>query len=255
MSVAVSSRAQENLPKDYLDKSFHNGRRQAFRDKMPSNSVAVIFSFPERTFSNDVNYVFHQNPDLYYLTGYKEPDAVLLLFKEQQTGKNGVYNEAFFVRQRDPSRETWTGRRLGAEGVKSQLGISNAYNGAEFENAGIDFKKFSTVIYDELPDDVKTDRSGFDLFGLLQTFRQSIRQPDEKEINLHALLARVAARANPSNLQRIISFVKEQATADSTIKNNALISELLGIKDSTGLRTLITKIKALPKWEIGRAHV
>ena len=72
--------AQKNLPTDYLSKEFHQGRRDAFRDSMPPNSVAVIFAYPERVFSNDVNYFFHQNPDLYYLSGYKESNAVLKLF-------------------------------------------------------------------------------------------------------------------------------------------------------------------------------
>jgi Xaa-Pro aminopeptidase len=67
--------AQERTPTDYLTKEFHAGRREAFRKMMPANSVAVVFAFPERTFSNDVSYLYHPNPDLYYLTGYKEPEG------------------------------------------------------------------------------------------------------------------------------------------------------------------------------------
>jgi len=63
--------AQEDLPKDYLTKEFHAGRRDALRRLMPSNSVAVIFSYPLRTFSKDVDYPYHQNPDLHYFSGYK----------------------------------------------------------------------------------------------------------------------------------------------------------------------------------------
>ena len=47
--------AQQNLPSDYLTKEFHIGRREAFRSIMPTNSVAIIFSYPERNFSNDVS--------------------------------------------------------------------------------------------------------------------------------------------------------------------------------------------------------
>src|SRR5215204_1369283 len=115
--------SQENLPTDYLSKEFHKGRREAFRNLMPANSVAVVFSYPERVFSNDVNYNFHQNPDMYYLTGYKEPDGVFLIFKDVQ-GKDETYNEILFVRERNAAREIWTGRRLGVEGSKSKLGIS-----------------------------------------------------------------------------------------------------------------------------------
>jgi len=246
--VAFYSNAQENLPTDYLSKSFHQGRREAFREKMPANSVAVIFAFPERTFSNDVNYVFHQNPDLYYLTGYKEPDAVLIIFKELQQGKNGQYNEVFFARQRDPSRETWTGRRLGADGVKTQLGISNAFNGVEFKSFDIDFKKFTTVIYDALPNDVKRDGSSFDLFGLLQTFKQSVKLPAESERALHEALGNIATYAKPSNLQSFITFIKESAAEDSSLQNNALINEFLAVKDNADLQSVKDKINVLPKW-------
>jgi Xaa-Pro aminopeptidase len=162
--------SQENLPTDYLSKEFHKGRREAFRIMMPANSVAVVFSYPERVFSRDINYNFHQNPDLYYLTGYKEPDAVLLIFKEVQ-GTGETYNEVFFVREKNAAREIWTGRRLGIEGSKSKLDISKVYNGKDFKDFAIDFKKFDTVIYDEIPTDIENDKSGFDLFGLLQTFK------------------------------------------------------------------------------------
>src|SRR5215203_3076639 len=78
--------AQENLPEDYLSKEFHKGRREAARALMPANSVMVVFAAPTRTFSNDITYFYHQNPDLYYFTGYKEPNSVLFIFKEQQPG-------------------------------------------------------------------------------------------------------------------------------------------------------------------------
>ena len=67
-----SYQAPESQPTDYLTPAFHAGRRQALRDMMPANSVAVIFAYPERVFSKDVNFVYHPNPDLYYFSGYKE---------------------------------------------------------------------------------------------------------------------------------------------------------------------------------------
>ena len=164
--------AQENLPTDYLPKEFHIGRREAFRNLMPTNSVAVVFSYPERNFSNDVSYVFHQNPDMYYLTGYKEPNAVVLIFKETQKNGDVSYNEVIFVRERNPAREIWTGRRLGVEGTIRQLGFTTVYNGSEFKNFPIYFKKFDKIIYDKIPTDIREDGTGFDLSGLLKTFKE-----------------------------------------------------------------------------------
>ena len=96
--------SQENLPTDYLTKEFHQGRREAFRALMPANSVAVVFSYPEKVFSKDINYNYHPNPDMYYLTGYKEPDAILVLFKEPQGTEK--YNEVLFVRERNATQNS-----------------------------------------------------------------------------------------------------------------------------------------------------
>ena len=126
--------AQSDQPKDYLSPTFHKGRREAARALMPDSSVLVVFAAPTRTFSNDIDYFYHQNPDLYYFTGYKEPQAVLLLFKEPQKAADGPsYNEVFFVQKRDAQREQWTGKRLGVEGVKKTLGIETVYNGDRFQ--------------------------------------------------------------------------------------------------------------------------
>src|ERR1700744_416610 len=124
--VTLSAAAQTNLPKDYLTPAFHAGRREALRALMPPRSVAVIFAYPTRNFSNDVDFPYHPNPDLYYFTGYKEPNAVLFIFKEPQHAPDGsTYKELFFVQRRDPEQESWTGRRLGAEKVKTQLGFDH----------------------------------------------------------------------------------------------------------------------------------
>ncbi|WP_379089757.1 aminopeptidase P N-terminal domain-containing protein [Pedobacter sp. UC225_65] len=142
-----STFAQDFEPTDYFTKEFHAGRREALRQLMPENSVMAIFAYPTRNFSNDVDYLYHQNPDLYYFTGYKEPDAVLFIFKEPQTDDKGnTYKELFFVQKRNPQQESWNGKRLGVEGVKEKLGINMAFNGSDFKDFPINFSKFKTII-------------------------------------------------------------------------------------------------------------
>ena len=107
---------------------------------MPENSVAVVFAYPTRNFSNDVDYFYHQNPDMYYFSGYKEPHSLLLIFKDEQTDSLGnKYNELLFVQKRNAQAEQWTGRRLGTEGAKERLGFKMAFNGEEFSTFNIDF--------------------------------------------------------------------------------------------------------------------
>ena len=94
----VQATQVQNEPDDFLDKEFHIKRREALRKMMPEKSVTVFFASPVRNRANDVEYVYHQDPEFYYLTGYREPHAMLLVFKEMQTNDKGnKYNEALFV--------------------------------------------------------------------------------------------------------------------------------------------------------------
>jgi len=48
---------------------------------MPENSVAILFSNPERNRAGDVDYFYHQDPNFYYLTGFTEPNSMVMIFK------------------------------------------------------------------------------------------------------------------------------------------------------------------------------
>ncbi len=176
---APAQEKEDGLPKDYLSADFHAGRRAALRESMPDNSVAVIFTYPTRTFSNDVEYVYHQNPDLYYFSGYKEPHALLLIFKEEQKAADGsAFTELFFVQKRNAQAEQWTGRRLGVEGVKQKLGFATALNGEDFKNYTLDFSRFTKIIFERLPADIPNNkRDAADLYDLIEQFKEKAAIP------------------------------------------------------------------------------
>ena len=67
---------------DMLSKDFHKGRREALRNFLPEKTCAVIFAGAERQRANDTKFIYHQDPNFYYLTGLNEPNAMLLIFKE-----------------------------------------------------------------------------------------------------------------------------------------------------------------------------
>jgi len=168
------------LPNDYLDKQFHKERRQALREMMPPNSVAVFFANPVRNRANDVDYIYHQDPDFYYLTGYTEPHSILLVFSEMQEGENGnIYDEMIFVQRRDERAEMWTGRRLGVAGVKEKLGFEVVYEGADFQNE-VDFESFDRVLFYDFEGDVRdNERDDADLYSLMETFKSKVAFPDD----------------------------------------------------------------------------
>jgi Xaa-Pro aminopeptidase len=170
--LAFSLNGFSQLPKDFLSKDFHKDRREVLRSKMPLNSVTVLFANPIRNRANDVDYVFHQDPNFYYLTGYREPNAVLILFSENQMDENGsFYNEILYVQKRDKRAEQWNGKRLGIEGAKMELGFKKAMNGEDFIKTTIDFKKFDKVFIEKFNDDYRNLSDTADIFDLVKEFK------------------------------------------------------------------------------------
>jgi Xaa-Pro aminopeptidase len=101
-------------------------RRDAYMEALGPGGVAVVRSLPERLRNGDAMHPFRQHSDLYYLTGFVEPDATLIL-------RPGAESEriVMFVRPRDPELEVWDGRRAGLEGAKATYGADQAYPAAE----------------------------------------------------------------------------------------------------------------------------
>jgi len=245
ISSAIIVTAQDDLPKDYLSKEFHMGRREAARALMPENSVMVVFAAPARTFSNDITYFYHQNPDLYYFTGYKEPNAVLFIFKEQQVAADGQkFNELFFVQKRNALAEQWTGRRLGTEGVKSKLGIKNVYNGDELKSFPLDLSKFNTVIFGSFYDDVVDNPSETsDLYDLISFIKQKINLPADYQNALYRDLGSFKNRASVANIDRLKDNFKTKMEANEIYRNNALVKAIVDIKDSAGIEKVKSQIE------------
>lgn len=96
-------------------------RRSNLAMRLPSNSIAVIPAASETLRNGDAHYRFRQDSDFYYLTGFNEPDAILLI----TSGANPT--SFLFNRPRNPAEEQWTGKRLGQDDACSLLGIDIAF--------------------------------------------------------------------------------------------------------------------------------
>ena len=159
---------------DFLNSEFHNGRREALRNLLPKNSVAVFFSNPIRNRANDVEYVYHQDPNFYYLTGHKEPHALLLIFKSSQNIAGKEVNEIIFVRQRNALKELYDGARLGKDGAKEKLDIKVAFEGHDFKDFNLDFSNFDKVLFYDFNNDVRNSNESGDLYELIELFKEKI---------------------------------------------------------------------------------
>lgn len=221
--------AQNGTPTDYLSSKFHKERREALRNKMPNNSVAVFFGNPVRNRANDVDYVYHQDPDFYYLTGYKEPNSVLVVFSNDQTNKEGkTYNEMLYVQEKNAQAEQWTGIRVGTEGAKKDLGFEVALNGKEFMNSGIDYSSFSTVQFKEFQDDYRNSkRDNADLFKLVAAFKSQIGYNEkiipkidskmQKELNLKKSISTPKAVLDTKSITNYMASLREKKTKEEMV--------------------------------------
>jgi Xaa-Pro aminopeptidase len=207
---AQETNVSKDLPKtspiydtDLLSKEFHAGRRQALRELMPNNSVAIFFANPIRNRSNDVDYLYHQDPNFYYFTGLTEPNAVLIIFKESQKLEGDKVAELIFVQDRNPQMEAWTGRRLGTDGVELELGLEKALNGKSFASYKLDFSKFSGGVYSILPiGDLVPTRDKGDLYWLKKAFENylSDKKVTYKSKELDAWCAQLRQYKHPEEL-------------------------------------------------------
>jgi len=98
-------------------------RRQRLLSKLPNASLALLSSSQRKYRNSDAEYPFRQDSYFYYLTGFCEPQAVLVLIKD----KAGKTETILFCQDRDKLAETWTGRRLGPEQAPRTLGVDRAF--------------------------------------------------------------------------------------------------------------------------------
>ena len=103
------------------NEEFGRRRRQLMR-LMGRDTIAIVPAAPIRHRNNDVEYPYRQDSDFFYLTGFREPEAVAVLVPGRPQAEY-----ILFVRDRDPERETWDGRRAGTEGATRRYGADDAF--------------------------------------------------------------------------------------------------------------------------------
>ena len=98
-------------------------RRQRLLKQMGPNSMAILPTATEKVRNRDVLYPFRPDSDFYYLTGFSEPEAVMVLLREKSKSRL-----ILFCRQRDRALEIWNGHRYGPEGAITHFDADEAYD-------------------------------------------------------------------------------------------------------------------------------
>ncbi|TWG91615.1 Xaa-Pro aminopeptidase [Luteimonas sp. J16] len=157
-------------------------RRQLMR-MAGEDAILVLPAAPERIRSRDTFFPYRQDSDLWYLTGFPEPEAVLVLVPGRRHGE-----ALLFCRERDPEREGWDGPRAGPEGAVEAYGMDDAYPIDDLDEILPGLLEGRTRVYYHFGRDTEFDLK---LIGWLNRVRAQVRlgaQPPHEFLELGHLL-------------------------------------------------------------------
>ena len=186
-------------------------RREKVFDEIGKDGVAVIFAAPERRRSNDTFYPYRQDSNFFYLTGFNEPDAALIL-------EGSKRESILFCRDKNPEREIWDGVRCGVENAKCLYYMDKTYDIEQFRKKLTGYLKGHQRLFFISKQNRKLDKEVLRLWFSLQTKRQktqdickdfnSILTPmrqikDEVELNFLRQAAKISAAGHIRAMQSV----------------------------------------------------
>ena len=230
---------------DDLGPEFHKKKRQEFRSLMPANSVAFIFTSPIMKRSNDTDYMYHQDPNFYYLTGWREPHGVLVIFKDDQFDSDGSYNEIMYVRERNEYREMWDGRRLGIKGA-NKMSFDRVKLRSEFIENTIPIENFTNILNTNIRDDVRDFKDDkYDLFDIQNKFQEIVSKKESDILgdlnkqffssSINQIMSKLRQTKDPLEIELLTKAIRISALAQievmRAIHNDMTEREVQGIHE------------------------
>ncbi|WP_140909216.1 aminopeptidase P N-terminal domain-containing protein [Cognatiluteimonas lumbrici] len=176
-------------------KEFARRRRQLMR-MAGEEAILVLPAAPERIRSRDTHYPYRQDSDLWYLSGFPEPEAVLVLVPGRAHGE-----AILFCRERDPEREGWDGPRSGPDGAVERFGLDDAYPIDDLDEILPGLLEGRTRVYYHFGRDTEFDLK---LIGWLNRVRAQVRsgaQPPHEFLELGHLLDELRLFKSPAELK------------------------------------------------------
>jgi len=169
-------------------------RRRARLAAAMREGVAIVPTAPERTRNRDAHYPYRFDSYFYYLTGFREPGAVLVIVAGTQP------RSILFCREKDPEREIWDGFRYGPEAARAAFGLDQAHSIRELDTMMPDLLADRGTIYCRLGEDAAWDAR---ITGWVNQVRGRARSgvaaPGEVR-DVHALLDEMRLVKGPEEL-------------------------------------------------------
>ena len=149
-------------------------KRRANLLKLMQHGIAIIPTAPEVARNADTHYDYRHESNFYYLTGFKEPEAVLVLIAGKQK------QSLLFCREKNIEREIWDGFRYGPERAKEDFGFDAAYPISLLDEKLAELMCGQPVVYYPMGANMAWDRRILNLRNTVQAkVRSGIHAPDE----------------------------------------------------------------------------
>jgi Xaa-Pro aminopeptidase len=119
--------------------------------------IAIISTAPELARNRDSDFPYRHDSDFFYLTGFEEPGATLVM-QVQGDGKKHILQSHLFCRPKDLEREIWDGIRLGPEAAPKALGLEFAHSNQELDSKLGELLADQYAVYIRLAESAEADR-------------------------------------------------------------------------------------------------
>ena len=189
-------------------------RRKRFMEAI-GDGLAILPSAPVAVRSADVEFMYRQDNDFYYLTGFAEPESIAMF----APGENASF--VLFVRPRDKERETWTGRRAGIEGAMSDYGADHAYGTDEFQRVAARALEKAERIYYPLGVNERIDVRMLEMVKNAAAMRPRVGSGPNALIDPREILHEARLHKHPEELATMRRAIAISAAAHVAAMRNA----------------------------------
>lgn len=192
-----------------LPQSVFADRRVKFAEQMPECSIAILATAPTHIRNNDAEYKYRADSSFFYLTGFAEPDSVMVL---EKIDNRLIYT--LFLREKDKLREIWDGKRTGLDDAKRLFGANHSYAIGEIDKKMPSlilgkqqvFARFNQDLINWL-DSAKQIKRGEGVVEQICNIDSIINEmrliKDEHEIALMKIASKISAKAHIRAMQMV----------------------------------------------------
>ena len=167
----------------HIPKAEYARRRKALMEQMEPNSIAILPAAAVAIRNRDVEHVYRQDSDFQYLSGFPEPEAVIVLIPGREYGEY-----VLFCRERNPERELWDGLRAGQDGAMREYGADDAFPITDIDDILPGLIEGRDRVYSSMGSNPEFDRHVMEWINVIRSKAHLGAQPPKEFVALDHLL-------------------------------------------------------------------